>query len=79
MEAYAQVIFQLPIETVLIENLFSIMHYNKDKKISRLNDVAIASIMHARDIKIAYNVYECFSQNNIAFDTDRISSYKLLW
>ena len=31
LNAYARVIFQLPIETVLIESLFSIMNYNKDK------------------------------------------------
>ena len=32
LESYAKVIFQLPFETVLIESLFSIMNYNKDKK-----------------------------------------------
>ena len=31
LEACAQVIFQLPIDTALIESLFSIMNYNKDK------------------------------------------------
>ena len=80
LEAYAQVIFQLPIETVLIESLFSIMNYNKDKKRSRLNDATVASIIHTRDIKNSIdNVYECFSQDDVALDTDRVSLHKLLW
>ena len=80
LEAYAQVIFQLTIETVLIESLFSIMNYNKDKKRSRLNDATVASIIHTRDIKNSIdNVYECFSQDDVALDTDRVSLHKLLW
>ena len=80
LEAYAQVIFQLPIETVLIESLFSIMNYNKDKKRPRLNDATIARIIHTRDTKNSIdNVYECFSQDDSALDTDRISLHKLLW
>ena len=80
LEAYAQVIFQLTIETVLIESLFSIMNYDKDKKRSRLNDETVANIIHTRDIKNSiYNVYECFSQDDVALDTDRVSLHKLLW
>ena len=80
LEAYAQVIFQLPIETVLIESLFSIMNYNKDKKRSRLNDETVANIIHTRDIKNSIdNVYDSFSQDDISLDTDRASLHRLPW
>ena len=66
VEAYAQVIFQLPIETVLVESLFSIMNYNKDKKRSRLNAEDVANIIHTRDIKNSIdNVYDSFSHDDI--------------
>ena len=56
------------------------MNYNKDKKSSRLNDATVASIIHTRDIKNSIdNVYECFSQDDVALDTDRVSLHKLLW
>ena len=72
-------IFQLPIETALIEILFSIMNYNKDKKRSRFNDATIASIMYTRDVKHSIdNVHEYFSQDYISFYTDRVSLHKLL-
>ena len=32
LESYAKVTFQLPFETVLIESLFSVMNYDKDKR-----------------------------------------------
>ena len=66
VEAYAQVIFQLPIETVLVESLFSIMNYNKDKKRSRINAEDVANIIHTRDIKNSIdNVYDSFSHDDI--------------
>lgn len=61
LEAYAHVIFQSPINTVLIESLFSVMNYNKDKKRARLNDATVINIIHTRDIKNSIdNVYKCF-------------------
>ena len=46
------------------------MNCNKDKMRSRLNDTTLASIMHSWDIKNSIdNVHECFSQEDIAFDT----------
>lgn len=66
VEAYAQVIFQLPIETVLVESLFSIMNYNKDKKRSKINAEDVANIIHTRDIKNSIdNVYDSFSHDDI--------------
>ena len=50
LEYYAQVVFQMSTETVLIESLFSIMNYNKDKKRANLNDKTVASVIHIRDI-----------------------------
>lgn len=80
LEAYAQVIFQLPIETVLIKILFSVMNYNRDKKRSRFNDATVAIMIHTRDIKNSIdNVYECFSQDDVSLDTDCASLHKLLW
>lgn len=38
VEAFAQIVFVLPFETVLIESLFSVMGYNKDKTRSSLLD-----------------------------------------
>ena len=36
--------------------------------------------MYTWDLKNGIdNVYECFSQDDIAFDTDRVSLHKLLW
>ena len=56
------------------------MNYNKDKKRSRLNDSTFSSIVHTRDIKNSIdNVHEFLSQDDIAFDTPRISLHKLLW
>ena len=80
LEAYAQVIFQLPIGIVLIESLFSIMNYNKDKNRSRLNDATVASIIYTRYIKNSIdNLYECLLQDDVAIDTDRASLHELLW
>ena len=62
LEAYAQVIFQLPIEKVLIESLFTIMNYNKDKNRSRLNDANVASIT---DIKISLLIFMNVSPKTI--------------
>ena len=56
------------------------MNYNKDKNRSRLNDATIASIMHVRCVKNNIdNVCACFSQDDVVFDTDRVSLHKLLW
>ena len=80
MKAHAEVIFQLPIEKVPIETLFSIMNYDKDKNRLRLNEETVASTIHGRDTKNRFDIeHEFFSQEDIAFDADRVSLHKLLW
>ena len=79
LESYAQVIFHLPFETVLIESLFSIMNYNKDKKRSRLKDTTMADILHIRDLsKIVDPKLEGF-ENNIQLDIENTFNHKLVW
>lgn len=80
LDAYARVIFQLPIETVLIESLFSIMNYNKDKKRSRLHDDSVASVLHTRDIpKVTKDVAAPFSESDLTIDLKSAFDHKLEW
>ena len=62
LDGYERVIFQLPFETVLIEFLFSIMNYNKDKKRARLNNKSVERMIHTRDIaKVTDNIAAPFA------------------
>ena len=80
LNSYARVIFQLPFETVLIESLFSIMNYNKDKKRASLNDKSVESVIHTRDIpKVTKNVAAPFAQNNLSIDLQRALDHRLKW
>ena len=80
LDGYACVIFQLPFETVLIESLFSIMNYNKDKKRARLSDKSVESVIHARDIaKVTDNVAEPFAPTDVNIDLERALDHRLEW
>ena len=73
-------IFQLPFETVLIESLFSIMNYNKDKKRARLNDKSVESVIHTRDItKVTNNVAAPFAPTDVDIDLQRAPDHRLEW
>ena len=73
-------IFQLSFETVLIESLFSIMNYNKDKKRASLNDKSVESVIHTRDIpKVTENVAAPFAQNDLSIDLQRALDHRLKW
>ena len=48
-ESFAAIVFILPWETVLIESLFSVMNYNKDKTRSSLADTSVANIINTKD------------------------------
>ena len=79
LESYAKVIFQLPFETVLIESLFSIMNYNKDKKRSRLKDSTMADILHTRDLPEIVDPKLEWFDNNIQLDIENAFNHKLMW
>jgi hypothetical protein len=80
LDGYARVIFQLPFETVLIESLFSIMNYNKDKKRARLSDKSVESVIHARDIaKVTDNVAEPFAPTDVNINLERALDHRLEW
>ena len=80
LDSYAQVVFQLPFETVLIESLFSIMNYNKDKKRERLNDKSVASVIHTRDIpKVTKNITEPFTTSDLTIDLKCALDHRLKW
>jgi hypothetical protein len=77
VEAFAQVVFALPFETVLIESLFSIMGYNQDKTRSRLTDSKTADIIHAKDAQGAVATpTEEFAQS-INLDSDRSLNHRI--
>ena len=80
LDGYARVIFQLPFETVLIESLFSIMNYNKDKKRARLNNKSVESVIHARDIaEVTNNIAAPFAPTNVDIDLQRALDHRLEW
>ena len=79
LEAYAKVIFQLPFETVLIESLFSIMNYNKDKKRSRLKDSTMADIIHTKDLPAIVDTKLEGFDNNIQLDIENAYNHRLKW
>ena len=77
LEAFAQVVFTLPVETVFIESLFSIMNYNKDKKRASLADESVASIMHTRDAEQAIADPAGMFPREIRLDLDRALRHEL--
>ena len=80
LDGYARVIFQLPFETVLIESLFSIMNYNKDKKRQRLNDKSVASVIHTRDIpKVTKNIAAPFDSSDLTIDLKCALDHRIKW
>ena len=80
IEYYTQVVFQMPFETVLIESLFSIMNYNKDKKRANLNDQTIASVIHVRDIpSVLEGSFSDFKSENLKLDIIRAKKHDLNW
>ena len=50
-ESFAAIVVILPWETVLIESLFRVMNYNKDKTRSSLADTSVANIIHTEDLE----------------------------
>ena len=79
LEAYAKVIFQLPFETVLIESIFSIMNYNKDKKRSRLKDSTMTDIIHTIDLPAIVDTKLEGFDNNIQLDIENAYNHRLKW
>ena len=79
INAHAKVIFQLPFETVLIESIFSIMNYNKDKKMSKLKDTTMADILHIRDLPKIVDPKLVGFENNIQLDIENTFNHKLVW
>ena len=80
LDRYACVVFQLPFETVLIESLFSIMNYNKDKKRQCLNDKSVASVIHTRDIpKVTTNIAASFDSSDLTIDLKCALDHRLKW
>ena len=78
LECYAQVFFQIPFETVLIESLFSIMNYNKDKKRANLNDKTVASVVHVRDIpSVLEGSFSDFESEDLRLDITRATKNEL--
>ena len=45
----------MPFETVLIESMFSVMNYNKDRKRVRLSDEAVEGVIHSQAITPVLN------------------------
>jgi len=48
LSEYAQLVFSVPFETVLIESLFSIMNYTKSGRRCNTGDAAVANSIHLR-------------------------------
>ena len=80
LESYANVIFQLPFETVLIESLFSIMNYNKDKKRASLNDATVAGVLHTRDIPPTLDhSLNAFNEESLKLNIEKCHNHQLSW
>ena len=80
LECYAQVVFQMPFETVLIESLFSIMNYNKDKKRANLNDKTVASVINLRDIpSVLKRSFSYIESEDLRLDITRATEHELNW
>ena len=51
---------------MLIESLFSVMNYNKDKTRSSLKDESVANIIHTKDLEpVVSNPAQPFSQEAV--------------
>ena len=48
--AYSAVVFVLPFETVLVEDYFSDMNYNKSKQRASLKDESVANVIRTRAV-----------------------------
>ena len=80
LEYYAQVVFQMPFETVLIESLFSIMNYNKDTKRANLNDKTVVSVIHIRDIpSVLKGSFSDLKLENLRLNILRVIKHELNW
>ena len=80
LESYANAIFQLPFETVLIESLFSIMNYNKDKKRASLNDATVAGVLHTRDIPPTLDhSLNAFNEESLKLNIEKCHNHQLSW
>ena len=80
LDRYAHVVFQLPFETVLIESLFRIMNYNKDKKRQRLNDKSVASVIPTRDFpKVTKDIAAPFDSSDLTIDLRCAFDHRLKW
>ena len=80
LESYANVTFQLPFETVLIESLFSIINYNKDKKRASLDDATVVGVLHTRDISPTLDTsLNAFNEENIKLNIERSHNHQLSW
>ena len=54
---------------MLIESLFSIMNYNKDKKRTSLDDASVVGVLHARDISPTLDTsLNAFNEENITLN-----------
>ena len=69
-------VVQLPFETVLIESLFSIMNYIKDKKSARLCDKSVASVINTRDVD---DMATPFTATDLAINIKRALEHRLMW
>ena len=80
LESYANVIFQLPFETVLIESLFSIMNYNNDKKRASLDDATVAGVLHTRDIPPTLDhSLNAFNEESLKLNIEKGHNHQLSW
>jgi hypothetical protein len=79
VEAYARVVFTLPFETVLIESLFSIMNYNKDKTRSSLADSKVAAIIHTKAAVPTLGDPTAVFAPNLILDTNKSLDHRLSW
>lgn len=76
-ESFAAIVFILPWETVLIESLFSVMNYNKDKTRSSLADTSVANIIHTKDLEpVLADAKQAFSPE-IVLNMKRALEHKL--
>ena len=67
-------------ETVLIESLFSIINYNKDKKRANLNDKTVASAIIVRDSSsVLDESFSDFESEDFRSDITRATTHELNW
>ena len=79
VEAYARIVFILPFETVLVESLFSIMNYNKDKTRSTLADSKVEAIIHTKAAVPALGDPTAVFAPELILDTNKSLDHSLSW